>query len=75
MSRARLVFLAGRASTDIVCSKVFHPLAFVRLSEEVRRVRDSGVTRERVIMVQLQYFTSLIEIVGEFGLCEAFGWQ
>jgi hypothetical protein len=75
MGRARFVFLASCASMDIIRGEFFHPLAFVCLSEEVCRVRDARVTCEQVIVIEFQYFASLVEVVGEFGLGEAFGWQ
>jgi hypothetical protein len=51
MRRAWLVFLASCATVDIICSKFFHPLTFVLLGEEVRRVHDSGVTHKQVVVV------------------------
>jgi hypothetical protein len=72
MHCAWLVFLASHTATDIICSKFFHPLALVLLSEEVRCVCNPRVTHKWVVMVELQDITSLVEVVGEFDLGKTF---
>ena len=49
--RVRFVFLAGCASVYVFFGEFFHLSAFVCLAEEVDRVRNAGMTGERVVVI------------------------
>ena len=69
------VFLTDCAPTHIVFGEFFHSFAFVGLVEEVRRVRNSGVTRKWMIVVQAKDFVLLFEIFRELDLGKVHGWE
>ena len=73
MCCAWFVFLTDCATAYIVFGEFFHFFAFVSLAEEVGRIRDAWMARERVVVIQSQDFASLFKFFGELYLGKACG--